>query len=98
MKRVLIFCLIIGVSCKEDDLPGKRAMVKFTGDPAVDGCGWLLKVGDDDLKPVNLQKEFQKDGMEVNVAFKPLVSRWRCGWREPGYEEIEITRIKKTGK
>jgi hypothetical protein len=41
----------------------------------------------------NLNSEFQIDSLEVIVDYKILSSEWNCGWREPGYRQIEILNI-----
>lgn len=45
---ILIVALCIYISCKKDkdDNITANGLVVFTGDVAVDGCGWLIKIND----------------------------------------------------
>lgn len=74
----------------EVDVP---ALVLYEGDPAVDGCGWLIQRDKSFYSPVDLDSEFQSDSLKVILTYQVLESTWNCGWRESGYEEIEITKI-----
>ena len=97
-KICLIPALVIiaAFSCNKDEpvqLNSQQGLVLYFGDPAVDGCGWLIEIGEEKYSPVNLKSEFQIDSLGVIVEFKILSSEWNCGWREPGYRQIEILNI-----
>jgi hypothetical protein len=88
--------IIAAFSCNKDEpevIDSQQGLVLFHGDPAVDGCGWLIEIGEEMYSPVNLKSEFQKDSLGVIVDYKILSSEWNCGWREPGYRQIEILNI-----
>jgi hypothetical protein len=81
-----------------DKIPeGQRdvsALVYYEGNPGVDGCGWLIQHDQDSYSPVNLDSVFKIDSLKVVLSYKILESTWNCGWRLPGYKEIEILEIK----
>ncbi|MCV9388131.1 hypothetical protein [Reichenbachiella ulvae] len=103
-EKVTILILLIGLcalSCEnqsplnsvsEADVP---ALILFEGDPAVDGCGWLIHHENTSYSPVNLHTDFQHDSLKVILSYNVLESTWNCGWREFGYDEIEISKIKR---
>jgi hypothetical protein len=102
IKILIKICLIpvlmvhTASSCNKDEhvmLESQQGLVLFFGDSAVDGCGWVIEIGDGIYSPVTLQSEFQKDSLGVIVDYKILSSEWNCGWREPGYRQIEILKI-----
>jgi hypothetical protein len=71
----------------------QKAIVVFGGDPSVDGCGWLLSIDDKLYYPVNLKAAYQVDSLKVSVKYETQTGTWNCGWRNPGYEKIEIKEI-----
>ncbi|MFD2520583.1 hypothetical protein [Emticicia soli] len=103
IKILLVVCAspIMLVSCRNevaalDEISeAQKAIVVFEGDPAVDGCGWLLSVKDKFYYPVNLSSQYQVDSLEVTVKYEIQSTKWTCGWRSPGYEKIEIKEIRK---
>ena len=100
-KCALILMLIAGlmaVSCdkkNEPTLESVNGLVLNYGDPAADGCGWVIQVDKVIYSPVNLNTNFQKDSLKVVVDYQLLNSYFACGWRTPGYRQIKITSIKK---
>jgi hypothetical protein len=106
MKTIVLLILSIGLfafSCENQspvdmDIEAQNnvsALIVYEGDPAVDGCGWLIQRGQNFYSPVNLDSDFKTDSLKVVVSYKILESSWNCGWREPGYKQIEILNIKK---
>lgn len=104
MKKWLLYkiCLIPALmvltafSCNKDEpvkLNSHQGIVLFSGDPAVDGCGWMIEIGQEKYSPVTLKSEFQIDSLGVIVDYNILSTEWNCGWREPGYRQIEILNI-----
>lgn len=80
---------------ESEDQSNVSALIVYDGDPAVDGCGWLILHGQNTYSPVNLDSNFQTDSLKIVLNYKILESTWNCGWREPGYRQIEILEIKK---
>ena len=103
-KCALVLMLIVGlmaVSCdnKSDlTLQSANGLVLNYGDPAADGCGWVIQVDKVIYSPVNLDTTFQQDSLKVAVVYQSLNSYSLCGWLTQGYRgyrEIKITSIKK---
>ena len=102
-RLVIILCGISGIvtfSCRkaENKLPSQnfnvQGTVLFFGEPEVDGCGWMIKVDDELFSPVSLDPVFKKDNLKVIIDYNILNSTWNCGWRVPGYFQIDIRNIK----
>lgn len=95
----LLFILILG--CKKNDQNNSMiyqnisALVLNYGDPSVDGCGWMVKTDKDIYSPVNLNNDYKKDSLIIFMDYEILSTTWNCGWRTPGYKEIQINKIRK---
>ncbi|MBS7565198.1 hypothetical protein KHS38_12365 [Mucilaginibacter sp. Bleaf8] len=95
MKRktllpLLCFTLVLSLvaySCKKDNCEEKHkydnaettATIIDTGSPALDGCGWLIKIGDTTYAPDNLPENFQLDNIQVKITYKESDATFRCG-------------------
>ena len=92
MKRIaLIFSIIFLISCsKEKSVNG---IVRDYGPIEVDGCGWVIQVGNDIFHPVNLDDQYKVDSLEIQFDFKKLGSEFYCGLLPTPYEEIKILSI-----
>ncbi|ADQ18084.1 hypothetical protein [Leadbetterella byssophila] len=102
--RILLVCSalpIMAVDCRSDVKAlseiseVQKAVIVFAGDPAVDGCGWLLNIENKLYAPVNLNAKFQVDSLTVSVKYEIQSGTWNCGWRSPGYQKIDIKEIKE---
>ena len=106
IKAILFLCGIIVISafsCNKNYITSSErqdvlGMVLFKGDPAVDGCGWLIKIDTVLYSPIILGTNFQKDSLKVILDYELLNSTWNCGWRIPGYFQINIKNIQKQEK
>jgi len=102
IKRILaatgiLFFLIGGVGCdkkNESEFQIQNGLVLNYGEPALDGCGWVIQINKVDYSPVNLDANFQKDSLKVAVEYQILKSTFNCGWRDHGYQQIKIVSIK----
>ena len=92
MKYLVLFVALIAISCDKDDFVS--ATVYDYGDPALDGCGWVVEVGNEIYKPTNLAPELQKDRLVIQIDFDKLNSRANCGLMPDAYQEIEINKTK----
>lgn len=102
---VFIFIWVIIVSCVGLVNPGcereytpefqdKKGIILYYGEPGFDGCGWMVKVDNTIYSPIEqLDLHFQKDSLVVILDYDTLESYWNCGWREPGYQQIDIKKI-----
>ncbi|PPK99682.1 hypothetical protein [Parapedobacter indicus] len=86
--------LILGCK-KNDDLQALTGTIVDTGSPALDGCGWLFQVDDTFYYPVNLNEQFQKNGITVSITFKTLNGEHYCFAPSgtPGHPKIQLRSI-----
>jgi len=77
VKLVLILFGIIGIttfSCNDNldslsvnqNTPG---LVLYYGDPAVDGCGWMIEINKVAYSPILLDSGFKKDSLKVILDY-----------------------------
>ena len=61
----------------------RDGFVRNLGDPAVDGCGWVIELLFSDVivgyRPDKLAEEFKVDGLEVTVEYKQTLEQSPCG-------------------
>ncbi|MFZ5986710.1 MAG: hypothetical protein ACOYWZ_06260 [Bacillota bacterium] len=103
LKLLSIFLLapfymgLLSAGCEKDDIiiENSHGIVLYYGNPSVDGCGWMIKIDTLLYSPINLDSVYQKDSTKVLLDYKILTSIWNCGWRQPGYQQIEILKISK---
>ena len=94
---VILFFLIEGIGCDsktESEFHKQNGLVLYYGSPAVDGCGWMIRINKVDYSPVNLDANFQKDGLNVVVDYQILTSTFSCGDGVGRYQQIKIVSIK----
>jgi len=102
MKRIrfvlllfFAFCLF-AASCgtkNESDGLLQNGLVLNYGEPAADGCGWVIQINKVDYSPINLDAKFKKDSLKVVVNYQILASTFNCGWRDSGYQQIKIMSV-----
>jgi hypothetical protein len=103
MKKIkLLFFLftlgLIAVSCdtkNESEFQMQNGLVLYYGSPAVDGCGWVIRIDKVDYSPMNLDAKFEKDSLKVVVNYQILKSTFICGDGVGRYQQIKITSIKQ---
>ncbi|MFA6483170.1 MAG: hypothetical protein WCW62_11365 [Bacteroidales bacterium] len=107
-RKLLLAALVLGalglfVSChQEQDVNCpygfKEGIIVFTGAPEVDGCGWMISFDSPDngvtYHPVNLDKDYQVNGLNVLVKYTADPEEFRCGRGGATYPSIRITEIK----
>jgi len=71
-----------------------QGMIMYEGEPAADGCGWLISVGTNIYKPIELPTEFKIENKSVILYYKSTQETYRCGFSSIEYDEIEILYIK----
>ncbi|MBT8276786.1 MAG: hypothetical protein KJO39_11620 [Bacteroidia bacterium] len=105
MKRLsitVISAFLLFLSCKSKDgllmesECGKceDAVIRNYGDPALDGCGWVVDVSSTIYKPENLPEQYKIDSLDVMIGYKVLDSV-NCGLIRNAHPGISITEIKK---
>ena len=103
---IVLSCIFILTGCtkenliEEQEVPAKQATIDYMGDPAADGLGWVLRFADKSYEiPTNLGESFQRDELDVKVAYKKSSKTFPCRCTEPKYmvDIISIERVSETG-
>lgn len=95
MKRLFFYSLLMLlaiIACKKEE-NFASAIIKNFGDPAVDGCGWVIEISSTIYKPKNLPSEFKIDNLNVKIIYDKLTSKADCGLAIDLYHEIYIKEI-----
>lgn len=89
-----VFMLTLS-ACRKNDSPAPiEAKVVNAGAVAADGCGWVIRIGDTNYSPTNLDDKFKETDLNVIVSFEVLSSKFQCGWGQK-IDEIKLLSIKK---
>lgn len=88
-----------GVNYTPGYCPEQRdGMVLFLGDPALDGCGWVIQLiidgNDIEYRPDTLADNFKVDMLPVNIQYKQILDVSVCGL-EGSIPIIEVIEIKE---
>ena len=70
------------------------AFIRYYGDPALDGCGWVVDANATIYMPENLQPEFYVDSLKVSIKYK-VTGRVNCGLVKDKHIGIFIEEIYK---
>ena len=97
---IIIIALILFSSCKskKETLSEasckscEDAIIRFYGEPALDGCGWVVKASETIYMPNNLLPEFYIDSLKVRIKYKVL-ERVNCGLLKDAHLSIFIEEI-----
>jgi hypothetical protein len=71
-----------------------EATVKNTGDIALDGCGWVIKIGDTHYSAINLADVYKENELKVTITYEALTSKYMCGLGAQ-MPQIKLIVIKK---
>jgi len=71
----------------------KEAEIVYTGAPEVDGCGWMIRVGDKLYHPDNLADQFKTENLPVLINYLDTREIFRCGRGGVSYQTIRILRM-----
>lgn len=78
----------------------QKGIIRFLGDPAIDGCGWVIALEEDrttrNKRAKMLDAEFKKDELEVELTYRKTEDVSPCG-RGSQIPIIDILSIKKIG-
>ncbi|PJJ84155.1 hypothetical protein [Mucilaginibacter auburnensis] len=91
-----LFTLVVTfTACKKDSgLIANEAKIIDSGPVAADGCGWLIRVGDVNYSPTNLDNKYKETELTVILTYRVLSSKFVCGWGNK-IDEIEIVSIRR---
>jgi len=97
---LVISAVLVAGCCRYYDEPDDHyrswtdATVVFMGDPAVDGCGWLVRIDDELYYPVNLADEYRIDSLELQIRYYYDPVEYRCGRGGTRFPSIRIIAYK----
>ncbi|MEP0007176.1 MAG: hypothetical protein ABJ387_05060 [Balneola sp.] len=100
MKTLIFIPLIfLTLSCdsniEESLVYSREGIMEFSGEPAVDGCGWNIKTNKGEtFHPVNLTNNFKRDSLEVGLLLKPLDDKFLCSFNV-FIPKVEILNIEE---
>jgi hypothetical protein len=94
--------LLIISACKSNDSAVNAsscnscedAVIRYFGDPALDGCGWVVDVASTIYMPSNLAPQFHIDSLKVQLKYT-VKERVNCGMLKDAYPSISIEEIQK---
>jgi hypothetical protein len=88
---ILIIIILLAFSCNKEN--NANGVIRDFGPIEVDGCGWVVQVGNETFHPVNLEAQYKVDNLEIVFDYKKLGSEFYCGLLPSPYPEIEILSI-----
>ncbi len=105
MKSLLTVLLMVFLfsSCRRDSLTKNcpdtpkdvpNGLVIYSGEVTADGCGWLIKVGNNWYHPASLSEEFRKTDLEIFICFEFTGEKYYCGLSGEGVPVIRIKDIR----
>jgi len=97
---IIMTTLLIFLACKSNEVAVsdticdscEDAIIRFYGDPTLDGCGWVVDVSSTIYMPKNLNPEYFVDSLKVTIKFNVL-KRVNCGLVKDAHEAIFIEEI-----
>jgi hypothetical protein len=101
---IFIFALpvLTTLSCKKQPINWggitANATVIDTGNPMLDGCGWLIDIDgtNDRYSPTNLPDSYKTANLKVHISYKILLTRFQCGMvANNGFTQIQLDAIVK---
>ena len=104
MRLIFLFLSIFFFSChKEDSCKSCNteqgyvdAIVLDTGPLASDGCGWVVRIGNDQYyHPDALNAEFMQNNLNVKICYELTTDQFHCGIAGSGMPVIHVLEIRK---
>ena len=83
MKKVsVILLLLIFFSCKKQKDISANGVVLDSGDPAADGCSWIIRINgtNEEYHPDILTDQFKQNNLPVQVNYTLTPNYFTCGW------------------
>lgn len=99
MKQLLFFSVILALlvtSCSKEQTC-TDGLIRWGGEPAVDGLGWYFtsaELGDKAVKLKNIPDKYLKDSLQVNVCLRKTDEKYQCFCATP-LDVYEIKSIRK---
>ena len=95
---VLFFACTKDRSCQDCDTESGfvNATIIDSGPIASDGCGWVVKFGDDKFyHPDELADEFRENNLSVKICYESSKDEFRCGIAALSMPVLHIIAIRK---
>ena len=84
-------------SCEKDhppvDTAWEEGVIYFTGDIAIDGCGWLLLSEGESYHLTNLEEKYKQNGLVVWFKGADLSETFSCGRAQTQFSVKEIDEM-----
>lgn len=100
MRNIIVYIIILSLTlaaCEKFHFPEENewdeGVVYFTGDIAVDGCGWLLLSEGKSYHLSDLPKRYQVDGLDVWFKANTLAETFKCGLAQEQFQIKEMLNI-----
>lgn len=101
-KTILAFLLLVIIGCckKEEEVFPKDTLIaqgEITdwGSPAVDGCGWLIKIDENTFAMDNFNEKFKENNLQVKVYYLQTDFHYLCGRGGKPFRVIRILKMEK---
>lgn len=97
MKKIIpivAILLFLFSSCKKEE-QFESALILDLGDPALDGCGWVVELEGTNYKPLALNEEFQHDSLMVMIKYEIKSTMANCGLVPNALNQMDIKEINK---
>lgn len=103
MRFYIVAILFLFLSCKKErscetcNTPEGYidAIILYTGAVEVDGCSWVVKIGDDKYyHPDMLREEFKQDNLGVKICYTMTTGKFTCGIVGEKMSVIHVLDIK----
>lgn len=104
MKYYLIALILLFTSCEKDkscrncdtEQGYMDAVIINTGPIETDGCGWVVRIGDDNYyHPDMLKDEFRQNNLNVQICYTSTSDKFICGIAAQQMAVIHIKDIRK---
>lgn len=81
-KVLLVASAVLAFGCNKKSSNNLiDASVVDLGNPAVDGCGWWLKLDNgNQYYPDNLEDKYKKSGLKLEISYKLLNEANKCNF------------------
>lgn len=91
---IILIIILLSTNCNKKE-GWIAAVIVDSGSPAVDGCGFLIEIGNQVYYPVNLEERYQIDKKRVKVLYVALEEIYTCGFPHSGskFQKIDIREI-----
>ena len=99
MKHLLSLSVLIAIlfsACNKEQ-NCTDGLIRWGGEPAVDGLGWYFTspvFGDKAVKLKNIPEQYLKDSLQVNVCLRKTNEKYQCFCATP-LDVYEIKSIQK---